>query len=225
MLTGIKDLDREILNYIPDNELSKVCSINKYFYYKVCDDAFLKRRLEKYNLSNLEAGKVFFFNVLHCIPRMRKMGFEYTKGNLKKQYILLRTYDCYYDSSFLIEAAREGELSLILHAFKLEKLRNFQYKYEEAVRRASENGHLEVVKFLLEQGADIHSSGNYPLRIACKNGHFDLVKFLIEHKADIHAYDGQALRWAKESGHLQIVSYLIDKGDVPKNKITSWNKL
>lgn len=83
MLTGIKDLNREILSYICDDELLKVCRINRYFYYKVCDDAFLKRRLKKYNLSHIESGKGFFFDILYCLPRMTKMGFEYTCGNLK----------------------------------------------------------------------------------------------------------------------------------------------
>lgn len=68
MLPGIKDLNREILSYIPDKQILKVFSINKYFYYKVCDDAFLKRRLAKYNLIKIEPGKIFFLNVLYCIP-------------------------------------------------------------------------------------------------------------------------------------------------------------
>ena len=222
MLTGIKDLDREILSYIPDEELLKVCSINKYFYYKVCDDAFLKRRLKKYKLEKIEPGKAFFFHVLYCIPRMRKMGFEYTFGNLKKQYILLKKYDSYYMTQLLIEAAREGELSLVMHVVKKDT-----YKVKEALRRASENGHVEVVEFLLEKGYDIHMSGDYPLRIACRNGHFNLVKILVEkYKADIDAYDGQALRWAKESGHLHIVSYLIEKSGnfSSQKKVSCWTK-
>lgn len=221
MLTGIKDLDREILKYIPDEELLKVCSVNKYFYYKVCDDAFLKRRLEKYNLEKIEPGKVFFFHVLYCIPKMRKMGFEYTFGNLKKQYILLKKYDSYWMTQLLIQASREGELSLVMHVVKKDT-----YIVKEALRRASENGHLEVVKFLLKRGYDVHISGDYPLRIACKNGHFEIVKLLVEEfKADINAYDGQALRWAKEFGHLQIVSYLIEKGcNVLTKKVTAWEK-
>ena len=47
--------DREILSYIPDDELLMTCSVNKRFFYSVCDDAFLKRRIKKYlDFKNIE---------------------------------------------------------------------------------------------------------------------------------------------------------------------------
>ena len=204
MLTGIKDLDREILSYIHDKELLKVCSINKYFYYKVCDDAFLKRRLEKYKLVKIEPGKKFFVDAINCIPKMRSIGFEYTTGNLKKQYILLKNF--YWDGKVLVEAAEEGEVPILIYLF--EKKKNLKDYDNKGLRRASGNGHVEVVKYLMEKGGNIHVYGDYPLRIACKNGHFELVKYLVENGANIKAYDGQALRWAKEYKHFQIVNYL-----------------
>lgn len=221
-LTGIKDLNQEILSYISDEELLKVCSINRYFYYKVCDDAFLKRRLQKYNLSQIEPGKSFFFNVLYCIPKMKKMGLDYTAGNLKKQYILLEKYRNYWYTEMLVEAAIIGEISLVKYAWQ----KGSSYRIEEAARRATENGHLDIVQFLLEKGCDIHISGDYLLRIACRNGHFDLVKYLVDEGANIYAYDGQAIRWAKESNHLNIVSYLTEKSiPLPQSKvINSWEK-
>ena len=47
-LTGILDLDREILRYVEDLQLLKVCSINKKMWDSVCNEAFLRRRLNKY---------------------------------------------------------------------------------------------------------------------------------------------------------------------------------
>jgi len=47
---------------------------------------------------------------------------------------------------------------------------------------ASENGHLETVKFLISQGLtliDIRSQDDYALRSASKNGYFETVKFLL----------------------------------------------
>ncbi|OUM61687.1 hypothetical protein PIROE2DRAFT_26240, partial [Piromyces sp. E2] len=52
---------------------------------------------------------------------------------------------------------------------------------------ACKNGHIDVVKYLVEQGANIHQENyNYdtPLYIACKNGHEDIVKYLVEQGAD-----------------------------------------
>ncbi|CAK8681048.1 unnamed protein product [Clavelina lepadiformis] len=49
-------------------------------------------------------------------------------------------------------------------------------------------GHLIIVKFLIERGADpdhTTSSNSTPLRSVCFVGHYDVVKFLIEKEADL----------------------------------------
>jgi hypothetical protein len=43
---------------------------------------------------------------------------------------------------------------------------------------ASRHGHLEVVKYLVEHGADIHAEDDYALVLACRKGHFEIVKYL-----------------------------------------------
>ena len=49
-----------------------------------------------------------------------------------------------------------------------------------AVSFASKNGHLQVVKFLVENGADIHANDESALRHASKHGCLEVVKFLVE---------------------------------------------
>ncbi len=49
---------------------------------------------------------------------------------------------------------------------------------------ASENGHLEVVKYLVEQGANIHAYAAFALRWAFRNGHIEIVKYLEEQGAN-----------------------------------------
>ena len=61
---------------------------------------------------------------------------------------------------------------------------------------AAEYGHLEIVKFLLENGADLNGNEGAALSMASCNGHLDVVKFLIEMGVDIHADNNQALWWA-----------------------------
>ena len=46
------------------------------------------------------------------------------------------------------------------------------------------------------------------LRWAASSGHLDLVKYLVGNGADVRAYNGLALRCAAENGHLDIVKYL-----------------
>ena len=44
-LSGIKDVDREILLAMTDENLLKTCSLNKYLFAVVCDDSFFYNRL------------------------------------------------------------------------------------------------------------------------------------------------------------------------------------
>jgi hypothetical protein len=79
---------------------------------------------------------------------------------------------------------------------------------EYALRWASENGHLEVVKLLLENGANLHIEHDCVLRWASWNGHLEVVKLLLENGADLHADDDYALRSASVNGHLEVVELL-----------------
>ena len=109
----------------------------------------------------------------------------------------------------LIEASRVGDLVLVKSLLK----EDFSiHANEEALRNSAYNGHLEVVKYLIENGVDIHARNDYALRLASYNGHIEMVKYLVEKGADIHASNDEALRWSTLQVHLEIVKYLIKKG-------------
>ena len=80
------------------------------------------------------------------------------------------------------------------------------------VRWASDDGHLDMVKFLVEKGANIHALNDHPLRCASKKGHLEMVKFLVESGANIHAISDHAVQWASENGHLEVVKFLVSLG-------------
>ncbi|KAF8129139.1 ankyrin repeat-containing domain protein [Mycena galopus ATCC 62051] len=87
-----------------------------------------------------------------------------------------------------------------------------------ALRNAE--GKLEVVKFVIEQGADLHIDLPYhgtPLCAASERGELEIVKYLIEHGADpnIHCSQGRALRHASTGGNLEVVKFLIEHGADP----------
>ena len=82
----------------------------------------------------------------------------------------------------------------------------------EALIVSAWNGHLDVVKYLLERGANIHAQDDWALIGSAAKGHLNVVKYLLERGADIHAHYDYALRWNAEEGHLHIVKYLVERG-------------
>ena len=67
------------------------------------------------------------------------------------------------------------------------------YKHPYALQYAARYGKLEIVKLLIEHGADIHADDDYALGKAAEFGHLEIVKFLFECGANIHADDDEAV--------------------------------
>jgi ankyrin repeat protein len=81
-----------------------------------------------------------------------------------------------------------------------------------ALRKSSEYGNIDVVKFLVGKGANIRTCEDYALRYSSQYGHIEVVKFLVEKGSDIHMCDDYALRYSSQYGHIEVVKFLIGKG-------------
>ena len=73
---------------------------------------------------------------------------------------------------------------------------------------AAEKGYLELVRAMVERGANIHVQDNYALRITAEEGHLAIVKYLVEQGANIHAQDDYALRMAEKYHQQEVVKYI-----------------
>lgn len=83
---------------------------------------------------------------------------------------------------------------------------------ETALTLACCGGFLEVADYLIKHGADIELGASTPLMEAAQEGHLDLVKFLLENKADVHAQTqtgDTALTYACENGHTDVAEMLL----------------
>ena len=96
--------------------------------------------------------------------------------------------------------------------FLVEKGANIHAKDDYALSLSSLYGHIEVVQFLIKKGANIHANDDYVLKASSKYGHIDIVKFSVEKGANIHVGDDYAIRWSSQNGHLEVVKFLVEKG-------------
>jgi len=79
----------------------------------------------------------------------------------------------------------------------------------------SEKGYLDVVMYLVENGANIHARREHPFMFAANNGHLDVVRYLVDRGTDIHIRDDEALFRAVWWNKPQMVEYLISIGLTP----------
>ena len=71
---------------------------------------------------------------------------------------------------------------------------------------------MEIVKYLIEVGADILLGEDGAMGPAGRNGHLDVLKYLTDRKGRIPEGSDYALAYASESGHLEAVDYLLRIG-------------
>lgn len=89
---------------------------------------------------------------------------------------------------------------------------------ETPLFKAAENGHLEVVKFLVSKKADVNHVGivRTPLHCAADIGNLEILKFLLEKGADPNKAGSvnkeTPLHIAASNGHKEIVQLLLEKG-------------
>ena len=115
------------------------------------------------------------------------------------------------------ERGRVTEVEHLLHAPLNPDARDAQNDWM-GIHLAARNGHLDIVRLLLEAGADkdaARQNGSTALHTAAWNGHLDVVRFLLEAGADKDAAaqsGGTALHTAAQSGNLDIVRLLLEAG-------------
>jgi protein-serine/threonine kinase len=85
-----------------------------------------------------------------------------------------------------------------------------------ALHWASNNGHFDAVKILIENGANLEAKttfGRTPLHLCSMRGQIDIIKILLENKANVSSVDKEfntPVHYACEHGYLEIVKILLD---------------
>ena len=214
--SGLKDIDREILKYVGDKELLLVCTVDQKTWNEVCDDNFLKRRL-----INKYPGIEKYKNGNESWKRFF-LKFAYYTTLMREKYKFEYTGGNFETQHDLLKRYNKKKDSLLEYAadegelslvkYAIENGADIHYNVDGALSYASRYGHLDIVKWLVENGADVCAEANLPVGWASQEGHIDIVKYLVEKGADIHDNEGYSLREAATQGHLSIVKYLVGHG-------------
>ena len=102
-----------------------------------------------------------------------------------------------------------------------------------ALHFAAQNGNTDVVRFLLENGADIRARdlklNRSAIHFAAENGNLECVKFLEEHGADVlvrDIYGATALHYAAQNNHLDVIKFLVSqKMDYTAKDARGWTAM
>jgi ankyrin repeat protein len=114
-----------------------------------------------------------------------------------------------------IEKDKEGFVRFLLLARP--DLERHTYD-DNSVVVAARNGNANIVRMLLDAGADVHAQNDKALRMSAKEGHIDVVRFLLQAGADVHANNDKALMHAVQFQYKEIVQMLLSAGaDVHNN--------
>ena len=198
-----KDPNFLILNSLDDRELVNICQTNK-FYQNLCNDQmfWVNRIFTKFpqlkQIQNLKKYKGTKIDPKTKQERDRTWS-EYYIEDLRPKYI---------DNYYYYDALSKGRLDKIIIALP----RLYKNDLEKSLGFAANAGQLDVVKYLVSIGADIHTETEYPLRTAAEEGHLDIVKYLVSVGADIHARNDWAVNYAHINGQDHVVEYLVSLG-------------
>lgn len=126
---------------------------------------------------------------------------------------------CFYENNNIIIMNTKLLLNRYCRIGNLDGIKNFasscpefdNYK-DHALIEASQHGHLNIVVYLVNLGANIHANNDCAVRQASFSGHLDIIKYLVDLGANVRADNDQAIRWVCASGELNVIKYLLLRG-------------
>ncbi len=140
-------------------------------------------------------------------------------------------------SFLLLNAVKNGDIETVKSFFQhnmfikiLNKIKNVPRSIDKnnSLILASYYGHIEIVKILLNNGANVnflHKDGDSSLNIASREGHTEIVKILLHNGANINYINKDrrgSLIISSSKGHTEIVKLLLDNGANFHHIYKSW---
>lgn len=176
-------------------------------HYKSSTGAICTPKLNETILTCFHNQKLSFFLAPHLSWRMKespawKLYIEKEPRITSFWYACLTGFDWVVNNMMSIMLTTENPVFVL----------------STALRYASEGGHEELVRLLIDEGATINTQavdGATAFGCAVAGGYENLVKLFLDNHADVNFQDEggrTALHWAAETGHEPSVHLLLEKG-------------
>lgn len=198
LLTGIRDVDRLIIDELSDEDFLNMCSLNRTYAERVCTDDYFRLRTkarfpETIPYKVLPTWKNHYLSIVKYIDLLkREYNYDYVPSdeNPEYLYIAMEYFTDSNPSNLSIDDSQYNEFSA-----------------EEGLLAAIQADDLDIVKYLVDvQRADIDFYDGDPLNIAIQIQSLEIIEYLMEAGAEYDIDD--LLDKAQYNRNPLIIDYL-----------------
>lgn len=188
-----------------NKKCAQICQDEAFWSFKAHDDPFVHLSRPD-NMSFKEWYQIIQNNNLLNLSftDMMKFGVKNSYFRLVVYAIEHGADIHYYGDYVLIPAVKNKDLNMVIYLLKNGVV--FTRRNSVVLGIAVQNGNTEMINLLLDYGININSS--FPITAATLVRNLNMIKYLVNLGADPHINDDEALELAKEQGYSEIVDYL-----------------
>ena len=141
----------------------------------------------------------------------RDFGYVKHKKTYYDNYYDILQYCAPYTKHKLHKASSKGLINLVATYIKAKyNVNEFVYPIGTPLTKAIEGNHLDIVKFLVDNKANInYNNGDY-LRVACFVNKPNIVQYLIDQNLDPHIDDDSLLMYSIKNNYHRVANILIN---------------
>ncbi len=216
-LTGIKDLDEKVLNYLSDPDILNMFTLNKTFAYRVCDDNFFHRLVisryhETMEYRRDESWKKFFYKMSESVLKLETINYIYKKEDLNP-YLLNEIF------KYTIGGPDKNNVTELLENLTNYRIDFVKYLmkrganiYSEIYENICYHANVETIRYVTDSINNAFRGDVDPIENAFNAKNFSVVEYLIENGFPVDYNDNEMLIISCQKYKLEFVEFLINHG-------------
>lgn len=142
-----------------------------------------------------------------------KISIDYRLTNLLKYLVEHHNVNVYAGMAYALRVSA-ARADIITVKYIIEQCGADKQSMGAAIHEAMTLNHIEIVKYLILQGADVSSITTLAFSYIFETGDLEFMKLLVAHGGDIHRYNEFPLIIASKYGHVDIVKYILEQHKV-----------